>query len=92
MNVNVVVPMVHINGTNPEDLVECRSEAYVAISEAIDAMRKCNPNGRDFYPVPGMMQMAERQARRRMEALRGILDELEREIELIDGCELGLQP
>lgn len=79
----VVTPIVHLNGTSREALSEALCEAYAAVNEALDKLRLCAPNGRDYYPEPGKMQRAEEQHRTRGEYLKAVLDSLQEEAETI---------
>lgn len=73
---NVVLPTVHLNGTSSKELCQLREDAYLAINAALDAMRQMAPNGRDYYPVPGSMERAQEQHRRRCLALQRVADEI----------------
>lgn len=81
---NVIAPIIHLNGTSPDRLKEALSETYLRLSESVEAMRQCCPNGRDYYPLPGLMRLAEEQHYRRIKVLRDLQAELEKECELID--------
>ena len=45
------VPCIHSNGSGERTLREQSKEAYRALQNALDAMRKCRPHGRDYYPL-----------------------------------------
>lgn len=79
----VVAPIIHLNGTSAERLVEALSNTYSALFDAYDKLRQCAPNGRDYYQEPGRMQLAEAQHTRRQHLIWNLMDELEREMELI---------
>lgn len=80
----VIAPIIHLNGTSADRLKEALSEAYLRLGDATEALRQCCPNGRDYYPEPGRMKLAEEQHYRRIKVLRDLQAELERECELID--------
>lgn len=80
----LVVPIVHLNGTSANSLVEDRLKAYAAIGEAYDALKQMGPNGRDYYPQPGLMQLAIEQHRRRLLVLDALRAEIEAECEAIN--------
>ncbi len=84
-----VLPVVHMNGTSGRELLELRENVYAAINEAISALARMAPNGRDYYPVPGLMERALAQHGERMRALGAVLASIEAETialgELIDG-------
>ncbi len=44
-------PIVHLNGTSKEDLLQQYLDAGHALQAALEAMRGSYPNGRDYYPV-----------------------------------------
>lgn len=77
---NVILPIVHLNGTSASSLIDARIKAYEALHEALDAFSEVAPNGRDYYPEPGRMKKAIEQHNRRCEAIFEITKELEYEI------------
>jgi hypothetical protein len=80
----VVTPIIHMNGDRRETLLAQLEQAYRAVSHAMDALRQCAPNGRNYYPEPGRMQKAEAQHQARMEHLRAVYASLEAEAIQID--------
>lgn len=80
----IIAPIVHLNGTSKGALVDQRCDAYAAIGEAIQALKKAAPNGRDYYFEPGLMDKALVQHLRRLQVLTDLQDELEAEIGMID--------
>ena len=44
-------PIIHLNGTSKEDLLQQYLDAGHAIEAALRAMAKASPNGRDYYPL-----------------------------------------
>ena len=83
-NATLVLPVVHLNGTSLSGLIEQRRSACLAIEEAIVMLNRAAPHGRDFYPVPGLMEAARAQYERRVALLRGLLIELESEVEQLN--------
>ena len=81
----VVTPVIHFNGTSACELVRLRSDAYDAIQEAARVLANMAPNGRDYYPKPGLMDKAVAQHQRRMQTLRDLMQEIENEIATIEG-------
>jgi len=75
----IITPIIHMNGDRREVLMGCLEQAYDAVGIAMDALRQCAPNGRNFYPEPGRMQLAEAQHRERQEHLRAVYESLEAE-------------
>jgi len=79
----VITPIIHRNGDRRETLLENIEHAYRAVRAAQDALRHCAPNGRNFYPEPGRMTLAEAQHRTRQEHLQAVLQSLSAEAEQI---------
>lgn len=77
--IELAVPFVHLNGDRRETLLTNLENAYTAVMAAMDAMRQCSPNGRNAYPVDGLMQRLEAQHRTRQEYLQAVADSLEAE-------------
>lgn len=48
---SVCVPTVHLNGTAAEDLHSQLDAAVDALRDALAAMNRAHPNGRDYYPT-----------------------------------------
>jgi hypothetical protein len=74
------LPIIHLNGTSKQSLLEQLEEVYLALSAALDAMRKASPNGRDYYPQPGRMEKALLVHRRRMLGVSSLMVEVERDV------------
>jgi hypothetical protein len=81
---NLVLPVVHLNGTSRRALIEQRCAAALAIGKAIEGLNRMSPHGRDYYPVPGLLEAALDQYRRRVTVLRALLAEVESEIAALD--------
>ena len=79
----IIAPIIHLNGTSAEHLLNHLFDAYNGLQDAYERLKLCAPNGRDFYPEPGRMDKAEAQHRRRLQTVHDLMNELEREIELI---------
>lgn len=79
-----VAPLIHGNGTSAEELKTNLENAYAAIYAAQDVLRKCAPNGRDYYVGDVHLCRAEAQHRRRQESLTDVMQSLTEEMELID--------
>lgn len=77
----MIVPIIHLNGTSPERLCEALSDAYDAASKLMDAIKQCAPNGRDYYPMPGLFEKACEQHRARMQSVTDLQAAIEKEIE-----------
>jgi len=50
-DIEVIIPLVHLNGTSGNDLYAELYESLQAIDAAIDALRRGAPNARDYYPL-----------------------------------------
>lgn len=46
----MMLPTIHNNGTSRAELLAGYVEAIEALDEAIAALRRAAPNGRDYYP------------------------------------------
>jgi hypothetical protein len=76
-NEKIVVPMVHMNGTSKAELLEQQSDARQAIADAITALRKAAPHGRDYYPREGdAWSQAVLQHQNRVWKLQSVYDDL----------------
>lgn len=82
--ITVIAPSVHMNGTAKCDLVDPLCHAYSKIGEAYDALKRTAPNGRDYYIIPGSLELAIGQHNRRLRTLDNLRNELENLIALID--------
>jgi len=72
----LVIPVVNINGTSKEELLEQYNEAINAIVSAIEAVGECRPHGRDYQTVDqSIYQKALDQWEKRMRYLHKICRE-----------------
>jgi hypothetical protein len=78
-----IVPSIHLNGSNPEDLVNLRLDAYRALHAAQDAICAMAPHERDYYPEPELFGRAYMQHYQRLQALSLIMSDLVAEAEAI---------
>lgn len=83
---DLILPVIHGNGTRQEELVNLRRGAMDAIRATLDAVREMAPNGRDYHMVPGLMQKAVEQHRARVTVLEIMLDDIQAETMAI--CEM----
>lgn len=83
-NANVIFPCVHFNGTPKSRLIENLCEVRQKLNETYEALKQAGPNGRDYYPVPGLMDKAIEQHRQRQLALDSLLASIDAEIDAID--------
>ena len=80
----IVTPIVHLNGTSKEALLEQRKDVYMALRAVEKALCQMSPNGRDYYPEPGKMDKARAQHERRMGMVNTLIDEMVTEANAID--------
>lgn len=81
---DLILPIVHLNGTSKNDLIEQHCEAGRALRDAMKALENMAPNARDYYPIPGRFEQARAQFERRYQAVRAIYDEIQAETIAID--------
>ncbi len=78
-DLGIVLPIIHTNGDTRETLLGNLSNFYYALREGDRALCQCGPNGRNFYPLPGLMEKAVEQHRRRQATLAALIAEIEAE-------------
>lgn len=44
-------PLIHLNGSGAIALLDALNNAYHRCQDAMEAIRKTAPNGRDYYPL-----------------------------------------
>jgi hypothetical protein len=78
-------PTIHRNGTSADTLNADLGNAYDALNTAYDAVKKCGPNGRDYYPQPGdALGAATYEHLERLRAIDRVMKELEAIMENIN--------
>jgi len=75
----VILPVIHLNGSSKEALLEGSCAIGRALRDALGALEEHAPNQRDYYTAPGRWEAAVAQHRRRAEAVRALYYEIERE-------------
>jgi hypothetical protein len=79
-----VLPIVHLNGTSREALIEQRLEVVHKLREVLDAMYEAAPHIRDYYVgEPGLWGKALAQHQHRLALILGLRLELEEEIDVL---------
>jgi hypothetical protein len=74
----MILPTIHMNGTSARALLEGYCNAISAIHDALDALARTAPNGRDYYPQgPDACATADREHDDRKRALMKVLNELQ---------------
>jgi hypothetical protein len=79
-------PLIHLNGTSPERLLEALDEAYEALDNAMEKLAACAPNMRDYYPLPDGVEIFNRDVaehRQMIQQLRAMRSTLEQVSESI---------
>lgn len=74
---NIIVPTIHLNGTSAEELIDQLSCAWLALDDAIKAMRGAAPHGRDYYvQANDGMTIAQAQFEDRERRVAGVMAEI----------------
>lgn len=74
---NLQAPLCHLNGTSKKELLEQLENAYTAIGDAYDVLKRAAPNARDYYPLGAeAMARATDQHYDRLKRLDSVRDEL----------------
>jgi hypothetical protein len=85
-----IVPLVHLNGTSKDALMEGYLHALDALRAAYDAVCATAPNGRDYYPKgDGATLLAVKEHARRLVDIAAIIREIEQIAEAVDEQEGG---
>jgi len=75
---DLIAPTIHLNGSSPETLIEDALGVINPLREAIAALGRAYPNGRDYYPQGSdAIAAACHQHLDRVNRLRTVLAELE---------------
>ena len=83
------LPILHMNGTSRDALLEQRCDVGAAIRAALEALTDMWPNARDYYPEPGRYERARAEHQRRYDMLDTLYRELQAEAEAISDMEGG---
>lgn len=73
----MILPVIHLNGTSPDRLIEALADAMYALDKAYEATKQTAPNGRDYYPDPGRLEKAQEQFRRWLQSIDAIKAEMD---------------
>ena len=66
----MIHPTVHMNGSGERNLRDQWAEAYGALGDAVKALARATPHGRDYYVQDGdALKQAQAEHRERMDAL-----------------------
>lgn len=80
---DLVLPIVHLNGTSRGSLISDRRDVVEALDTARQALANAAPNARDYYPEPGRFEKAVEQHARRMKNLWDLEAEIQAEVEAL---------
>jgi hypothetical protein len=73
-----MTPTIHLGGTSRDFLVNAVLEARAKLGEALKAMEKVAPNGRDYYPQgPDAVRVATNEHYLRVSKINMVMEELE---------------
>jgi hypothetical protein len=84
VKIDVVTPVIHLNGTSKEELLNLREDAYAALDAAASALRQMAPNARDYQGWEDF-ERARAQHAARVKALRDVQKAIEDECAAING-------
>ena|ERR1035437_6338847 len=74
---NTVTPIINLNGTSAEELLEINSTAIDTLRVAMIAVAAAAPHGRDYQTLhPAIFTDAQAQHDERLNMLRDVLDQL----------------
>lgn len=78
----LIVPILNMNGTSREELVDQRRNVFDALGEAHRLLAEASPHGRDYQHDPSgeMFKAATKQHRRRRLLIEALRDELRDEV------------
>ena len=79
----IVCPIVHRNGTSAKELVEQLQAVSLSLLDVLNALYAAAPNGRDYYPVPGLLEKATAQHRRRCKVIEDLRVEILQQAEVV---------
>ena len=82
---DVVVPIVHTNGDRAATLISNLENAYRGVCEAMEALRDCAGNARNFYHDPGRWETYCAQHHARQLHLQAVMESLIAECQAIEG-------
>lgn len=83
--VEFMVPMIHLNGSDADDLLDGVVEGMSKLNATIATLRRNGPHMRDYYayPMEGAFENAQDQHADRLKRVESVLRELEKMAEAI---------
>jgi len=80
----MITPLVHLNGTSRDELIEQACNVIDALHDAGAALAKAAPNARDYYlGGPELLAQAQAQHDARMGALKALIADMEAQAQAI---------
>lgn len=74
----MTIPMIHLNGTSKERLIDALGNASNALNDAYLALKETAPNGRDYYPLgPEAMESATQEHMSRLRQVDAVKKEID---------------
>jgi hypothetical protein len=76
---NLIIPVVHINGSGKHNLIQGYREASMAVGDAIEKICQAYPHMRDYYIMDNseeLFKQAQEQHYARIDKLREVATEL----------------
>jgi hypothetical protein len=74
-----ILPIIHMNGTSRDALLDGACAIGAALRAALAALSEHAPNHRDYYPDPPRWNLARAQHDARVSAVRAVYDAVEAE-------------
>ena len=83
----MLAPTIHLNGSNPEQMIQDALSSRRAVEDAIEKLRLVVPNGRDYYPQGNdAAHTAASDYRAMLEKLQSVSSELMEHAQNIDAA------
>src|SRR5262249_10796845 len=81
----LITPTIHVGGTSKQELMEQRSDFKIALINAREKLTAVVPHPRDYYnDASGRLQYAaDEQYRRRADMLNLLIEEMDRELDIL---------
>lgn len=79
MTENLIIPLVHLNGSGKRNLIKSYTGASLAVNDAIAKLCETGPHMRDYYPLDNdeeLFKQAQEQHYARIDKLREVATEL----------------
>ena len=83
----VIVPIIHDNGTRKSQLMKPYMDAYYKLDDAKTAFLLFTPNSRDYYQEPGLFKLAMSQHNDMIKTMDDLQDKIRDILNGIDAQE-----